>query len=1173
MKKQKWKYLALLTALTVGAASVHVGASNYDNTYSVQDEAVGDALQIGDEEEDISENGYTIVGGEKTESVPFRTMEYSQSDNDLHVMDFATETDALQEAVLEVGTSSNKISADKRSVTFSYTNPYCAFENYVTKNGAKAKLLFKNELFSYDISSQEFTLEYTFPVAVYNSSGNYWSNQSNVNAYVCEDSGVLYYGYNTYTNTTYADEITNIVVYDLESGGVKGTVSIDGCFFQSVGADRNGNIFVCIQSAEDTYELRIYSSSGMLLASKAVESCINSFSGFCLDGSFYYVDEYMYNSYGYDNLMGRLMNGRYVSGTITLNETYMTYVKNIYFDDYRNPAEILNDKYLVTWNGGFYSLDKITDSSWSCALSAGKNLEMGSEYDYIYNIGVNSVIIENVVYTLYDNDTIYVYDLDSGEKIKYIDLDNKVVNLKQNGSDLLALMTDGTNYFYEEIRLSSFVPITTTTYNMNGFSVYAGRTKEQITDKFIDAVPDDYSASLFSAVGSVTNPYKEYRLSDTTANDAVALSNYYRWLGGLNGFTGSEDEIWTKAGKGAVLLAASDFSHDSSQPSDMPDEFYEAASAATSSSSIAMNYASGQTKTIYTIRQFLNDTSYTMPGHRNTFFTRNGNKIAYGMTDYYVCQTVEYVGNPNPQGTAQLDNNEAAYAWPSAGYFPSEELSKNAYWTVNLNTDKLNLSNIALEVTITDVDTGEVFTRKSSDDGLYASSYWGKYISFAPPTTSGQNYNGKTYKVVLSNLEDAEGMPAKLEYTIRFFSYGDVTYSIDGKNYVSNSYGQLAEKTTSGETTEDGITSGGATGGDSMIEIPNVSVFYRTHVQTYGWQGYVTNGKVSGTSGQAKRLEGIHISVNGNKNLGIQYTTHCQSYGWLPWSANNEMNGTEGEAKRLEAIKIQLTGADKDKYDVYYRVHAQSYGWLGWAKNGAPAGTAGYAKRLEAIQIVVVKKGESAPGLDYADVKASTMVHNSSAYIAIAGTSPVVGAAATNAKNPVIPGTSVTNVSYRTHVQTYGWQGWKYNGQVSGTSGQAKRLEGINIKLTNKQYSGGIAYTTHVQTYGWQGNVNDSSTWKKDGEMAGTSGQAKRLEAICIKLTGEMEQHYDIYYRVHAQTYGWLGWSKNGAPAGTAGLAKRLEGIQIVLVPKGGAAPANNYGGVKANRTENYIAK
>ena len=88
---------------------------------------------------------------------------------------------------------------------------------------------------------------------------------------------------------------------------------------------------------------------------------------------------------------------------------------------------------------------------------------------------------------------------------------------------------------------------------------------------------------------------------------------------------------------------------------------------------------------------------------------------------------------------------------------------------------------------------------------------------------------------------------------------------------------------------------------------------------------------MSGTSGKAKRLEGIEINVSGNDKVGIQYTTHCQSYGWLPWSSNGDMSGTEGEAKRLEAIKIQLTGADKDKYDIYYRVHAQSYGlaWLG----------------------------------------------------------------------------------------------------------------------------------------------------------------------------------------------------------------------------------------------------
>ncbi|MBQ9935990.1 MAG: hypothetical protein IJO70_09095 [Lachnospiraceae bacterium] len=362
----------------------------------------------------------------------------------------------------------------------------------------------------------------------------------------------------------------------------------------------------------------------------------------------------------------------------------------------------------------------------------------------------------------------------------------------------------------------------------------------------------------------------------------------------------------------------------------------------------------------------------------------------------------------------------------------------------------------------------------------------------------------------------------------------------------------------------------------------DIKVNYITHVQSYGWQGdeydvstWESDGSVAGTTGSGKRLEGIKINLEGDEALeyldvGIQYTTHCQSYGWLPWSANGEMNGTEGEAKRLEAIKIQLTGADKDKFDVYYRVHAQSYGWLNWAKNGAPAGTAGLGKRLEAIQIVVLEKGE-----DEFWLPSYPEIDRSESYIATVGSSPIVNFAPTSNTNPVIPGADTPNVTYRTHVQSIGWQGWKYNGQMSGTSGLAKRLEGININLTNKPYDGGIVYTTHVQKYGWQGDPDDTTRagWKRNGEMSGTSGEAKRLETICIDLTGEMAEHYDIYYRVHAQTFGWLGWAKNGEESGTAGYAKRLEGIQIVLVPKGGKAPASNYGGITSMDARAYIEK
>lgn len=296
---------------------------------------------------------------------------------------------------------------------------------------------------------------------------------------------------------------------------------------------------------------------------------------------------------------------------------------------------------------------------------------------------------------------------------------------------------------------------------------------------------------------------------------------------------------------------------------------------------------------------------------------------------------------------------------------------------------------------------------------------------------------------------------------------------------------------------------------------PGITVSYRTHVQTFGWQGYVNNGTMSGTSGIAKRLEAIQIKVSGSANLGVRYKTHVQTYGWQDWRYNDQVSGTSGQAKRLEGICIELTGADASKYDIYYRVHAQTYGWLDWAKNGEMAGTEGLAKRLEAINIVIVPKGAN-PGVP---------------------TSRTCVSAYSGA------------VNYRTHVQTYGWQSYVADGRMSGTSGQAKRLEAIQMKL-NRNLNGGITYQTHVQTYGWQG-------WKANGETAGTSGQAKRLEAIRIQLTGEVANQYDVYYRVHVQTFGWLGWAKNGEMSGTSGMAKRLEGIEVRLVPKGAAAPGS----------------
>ena len=107
----------------------------------------------------------------------------------------------------------------------------------------------------------------------------------------------------------------------------------------------------------------------------------------------------------------------------------------------------------------------------------------------------------------------------------------------------------------------------------------------------------------------------------------------------------------------------------------------------------------------------------------------------------------------------------------------------------------------------------------------------------------------------------------------------------------------------------------------------------------------------------------------------------------------------------------------------------------------------------------------------------------------------------------------------------------------------------VTLQFDANQVAGpivdGIHNEVHVQNTGWTGGA-------QDGELAGTTGQSRRLEAVRGSLNGDalMDGH-SVWYRVHAQTYGWLGWAHDGEPAGTAGLAKRAEAIDVQVLPQG----------------------
>lgn len=75
------------------------------------------------------------------------------------------------------------------------------------------------------------------------------------------------------------------------------------------------------------------------------------------------------------------------------------------------------------------------------------------------------------------------------------------------------------------------------------------------------------------------------------------------------------------------------------------------------------------------------------------------------------------------------------------------------------------------------------------------------------------------------------------------------------------------------------------------------------HVANKGWLK-----NCGGTTGECHTLQAIKIRLkNGlEKKYDIVYRTHVQNLGWQPWVKNNEIAGTTGKSLAIQAIQIKL---------------------------------------------------------------------------------------------------------------------------------------------------------------------------------------------------------------------------------------------------------------------------
>ncbi len=395
--------------------------------------------------------------------------------------------------------------------------------------------------------------------------------------------------------------------------------------------------------------------------------------------------------------------------------------------------------------------------------------------------------------------------------------------------------------------------------------------------------------------------------------------------------------------------------------------------------------------------------------------------------------------------------------------------------------------------------------------------------------TAGTLGKSKRLEAIEISLTGELAKEYDIYYQAHAAGFGDLGWAKNGERAGSEGYGKSIEALRIRLVRKGSPDAPAQSGRNFLSPTRKGTLTYTSHVQSYGWLDAVADGQVSGTQGKAKRMEAFRIWLenprdeNGREIAGsVTYQAHAQSYGWMEWQTDGKLAGTEGKSKRLEAIRICLTGEMAEKYDVWYRAHCATWGSLGWAKNGEIAGTVGYHKAIESLEIRLLPKGSEG----YPQDKAASLEKDK------------IGAL-----------TVLAEVSGQSETVYAG------NGGTVGNAGKGKALEAIRLQVEsgNGRYEGAITYKTANVKDGWGGEI-------ADGSYSGEAGSGKGLQAVEIRLTGELAAYNDVYYRVSTPKLGWLGWAKNGQAAGTSGTGTYIEALQVVIQPRTAPAPAGASG-------------
>lgn len=306
----------------------------------------------------------------------------------------------------------------------------------------------------------------------------------------------------------------------------------------------------------------------------------------------------------------------------------------------------------------------------------------------------------------------------------------------------------------------------TIVYDADEMEPFKSRTLKEVADEYAKAryagatYSNSDSSTWYQEPCSTSAPYAAGVLTQDTHTAMTAMTNFYRWLSGLNSLKNSSthsDSLQVQA-----LVRNFEFSHwvsDSSKPADMSDEMWNAG-VPCRHNILARGYTpqgaiTGWMNEGYSLRSQSWDTT----GHRYALIEASLSDVQYGFSG----------GIAIGAGVASGNTSDLPFsAFPAPGYMPSRLVSpSSSAWSVRINKNTLKIADSTkVTAVITNLNTGNSYECTKENGKLRVS---GVEIDMVQPSDySGSRYTD-SYRVQITGLQDAAtGSEAQISYTTRF---------------------------------------------------------------------------------------------------------------------------------------------------------------------------------------------------------------------------------------------------------------------------------------------------------------------------------------------------------------------------------------------------------------------